>query len=271
VSAYRSALRAELYRLPRNRTALFWGFLFIPFAYLLFTLSLDLVMVRAASRLGAGANPLWHAARSLGVGGNPLAHLFFATGAAAILGGEYRFATWRLTAPRLPRSALLLAKWSAYLLAACASLAILFLGSLIESAAVAAVAGGAYRPPFVTMEGLAMSFTGTFAEMAVLGSVVAAASVLTRSTTGAILIGFLVSLAQAMLTALLPPPSAFSALLFMPAFAGDAARRYGLLAEGVVPVSLGTASLSIAILVGWSLCGLLLALVAFCRQDLSRE
>ena len=50
------AMHAEIYRLLRNRRALFWGFLFIPLAYALMTLIPDLIMRGSARLLGGGAD-----------------------------------------------------------------------------------------------------------------------------------------------------------------------------------------------------------------------
>jgi ABC-2 type transport system permease protein len=271
VNAFPRAFRAEAYRLRRNRSGLFWGFLFVPAAYLLFGLLLDLVMLRASTHWAPAPNPLWSATRSLAVGGNPIAHLFLASGAAVIFGGEYRYASWRLLCPRLPRSALLLAKWATYLLAAGAMLAMLFLGGLAEAELLALVTGASATAPSVVLPGLATAFFGTFLEMAVLGALIAGAVVTTRSTIGAILIGFLFSFGQTLLLSMLTPPSMFSPWLLMPAAAGDSSRRYALLAGGVAPVSTEAALASLFILAAWSAAFLMLALAVFASQDFSRE
>jgi len=264
------AVRADIYRLLRNRGALFWGFLFIPLVYVLMTLVPNLMMRGAAKLIGGGVDPLAQAARSLAVAGNPFAHLFFAMGAASILGGEYRFATWRLVAPRLPRTSTLIAKWWVFVLFACASLTLVSAGTLVASA----LSVLAFSEPIRSGLGagaVLLTFAVSAFELAAFASVVASAAILTRTVMGAVMPPFIFSLAQSMLGAFLPSLSEPSALLGLPSFAGDTARRYAIPVDGLPPVTAGAAAVSIVALVAWAAFALLVAVIAFRRQDLSRE
>ena len=106
------AIAAERYRLLRDRSSLFWGFLFVPAVSLALGLLTDLfVRARFRGPIPGGTTDL--AARllkTLDGGASPFVALFLLIGAAAIVAGDYRWETWRLLTPRNSRANLLAAK-----------------------------------------------------------------------------------------------------------------------------------------------------------------
>src|ERR1700712_5670748 len=95
------AIAAETYKFWRNRSALFWGFCFVPLAVLLFNLGLQTwlklhnsgvmqaIMVSAGHRMSVNwGSQILH---SLSLSGSSFAQIFYAVGAASLFASEYRW------------------------------------------------------------------------------------------------------------------------------------------------------------------------------------
>lgn len=266
----RAAIRAELFRLLRDRRALLWGFGFVPFLYLLIIAGFDLAPVLSPGFSDVTVDYAQRVAWATSMGGNPFMHLFVAVGAAAIFGGEYRFAAWRLIGPRASRRAILGAKGLSLLLAASASLIVMALGALliawISTAANAVKIGHA-----VSAGGAGIVFLTSLAELLVIGWQAALLVVLTRTLFAGALPPFLFSVGQVMALAYVPPSPSASPLLALPTFAADLLRRWAIGGNGL-PVPHGDAVLAAAAsLIAWSalLAGATWFVLA--RQDWSRE
>ena len=119
------AIRAEGFRLTKNRTAVFWSALFVPILSVVISGLTSLVLkggetkllgeTRAPAELtdmlGRGTLDMGEALiTAAGSLANPLMLLFVLIGAATIYAGDYRWETWRLISARNSRSNLILAK-----------------------------------------------------------------------------------------------------------------------------------------------------------------
>jgi hypothetical protein len=260
---------AELLKQSRQRGLLFWGFLAVPLFLILAAVALESVAPTVSGApLSVEVHPIRSAIRAMSVGGNPIAHLFFAIGAAAIFCVEYRHSSWRHIVPRGSRPALLTAKLGAFALFAAGSLVLLLAGELLASAAPALARGlkMADAPP-ATLSGLALSFLVSFVELLTLGAIVALLAVLTRSTLGAILPAFLLSLGASSVEAFLAPTGDQMAMVPLPTFAGDAVRSW-IMAGGASSQSAAMAAL---VLLAWVAVPFGAAVLLFGRQDLSEE
>ncbi len=267
------SLRAEIIKLTRQPGALFWGFLFIP----LFTTFVTGVLIGAGppplAKTGVieAITPLHAVARALSVGGNPIAQLFYAIGAAAIFGVEYRHAGWRHIVPRAPRWTLIAAKAAAFVLFAAASLILVALGDALVTVAVPLVRGTSFGIADLNMASgvtLILSLSISLFELVTLAGLVALVAVATRSATGAIIAPFLLSLAATMAESYLAGTG--GATIPLPTFAGDALRHW--LADTTVSPEFGRAAgYALATLIGWAVTSFGLAIILFSRQDLVSE
>lgn len=265
------ALRAQIFLLRHDRTTLFWGFGFVPIIFLFF---IGAVSFLPPGRLGPSADsvdPILHAARSASFGGNPVVHLFVALGAAAIFGGEYRHATWRLIGPRAPRPVLFAAKWCSFVLAACASLAVVIAGSGLLAWLSSAVHPSIHLSVSTATVSVAAAFGASLLELAALGSVVALLTVATRSGFGAVLSAFLFSSAQAFAESYSPPPPTSGPWLALPSYAGDIARQWALPPQGLPAPTGAAAGLAALSLAAWCAVAAGVAMLLLQRQDWSRE
>ena len=201
------AIAAEIYKLSRHWTALFWGFCAVPLANLLFNLALSTWLALHTSGVGLSLSI------SAGLGGKPalgpvILHaftlsgsfffqIFYLAGAAVLFAGEYRWETWRLLVPRNSRFNLLAAKFAVYGLATAAS--ILALGA---AAAIAALYDGLLAG--VMPAGLASNFPLQavilflicWAQLLLMGGFVALLAVATRALTGPLLAAIFFSVVQ---------------------------------------------------------------------------
>src|SRR5262245_15391269 len=114
------AIRAEVFKLTRNRSALFWAFGLTPAATLVLGIDAESAARLMSARL-ALAMPVISAADGFGAAGNPLVMLLFIVGAGILFAGEYRWQTWRIILPRSERASLILAKFAVFAMATAAS------------------------------------------------------------------------------------------------------------------------------------------------------
>lgn len=265
----RLRLGPDLLKLRKDRAVLFWGFLAVPAFMSLVAAALYGIPPPMGADGAVMTLPLERAlVRALAIGGNPIAHLFFAVGAAGIFAGEYRHGGWRHLVPRNSRSALMAAKFVTFTLAAGASLLLLLAGELLAALAIPALRGGQSASGLGAgaVQAIGLSFLVSLLELSILGAMVALMAVTTRSTMGAILPPFLLSLGATTAAALLagpdPPP-----LVPLPTFAADAIRLW--IGEGA---EFGPdAAAGLAVLLAWWVGLVGLTLFLFARQDLTAE
>lgn len=115
------AVRAESYRLSRNRTALFWSVLFVPLiglvmsvgAFVFTKIKAEDLAGKLPPELAITSAPLNMAevlSRSVGEFANPAILMFVLIGAATLYAGDYRWETWRLISARNRRANLITGK-----------------------------------------------------------------------------------------------------------------------------------------------------------------
>jgi len=286
------AIRAEGFRLSKNRTALFWSLAFVPILSVAIGAVTSFVLKGSETRiladekmpeelkaaLGRGtldmADALVTAAGSLA---NPLVLLFVLIGAATLYAGDYRWETWRLISARNSRVNLLLAKLVVVAMLALAAMGFMLLGSVIENLIKAAVfertlsfaVTGEAAGRFIGFLGLSWLRIIQFAMMGMLAAVV------TRSLLAALFVPLALGIAQFFSPQMLLPmgvtPDAWLSMLVNPGASIDAIQT--VIAGGERAAALPDGLLVKAwISVGlWTLIPLAGALAWFRKQDLSKE
>jgi ABC-2 type transport system permease protein len=287
------AIRAEGYRLSKNRTALFWSVLFVPVitvaigAVTQFFLKANEAKLLESAKGPPGlremlisggeldmAQALVEAAGSLA---NPIVLLFVLIGAATLYAGDYRWETWRLISARNSRANLLLGKLAVVAGLALAAMLFMLVAAVIENCIRAAIfdrsivfgATGEAFAQFAGQFGLSWLRILQFTMMGMLAATV------TRSLLAALFVPLVIGVAQFFSPQMLTPmgfaPDAWLSVLANPGAAADAiaaavegGARAAALPAGIVVkawVSLGL----------WTLLPLAGALAWFRKQDLSKE
>lgn len=286
------AIRAEGFRLLRNRVVLFWSVVFpqlllLAGALLAFFMTKSGVASGGDSKAKAEIEAAMPSTGVLDMGqslvgsgndlANPLILAFILIGAAILYAGDYRWETWRLVTARNTRINLMLGKVIVFAgLAVAAMLAFVVTGivtDFIQAAIFSRPLGFTMSATDVghllAMAGLALVRLVQFVMIGLL------AAALTRSLLAALFVPLVVGVGQAfgamlMAQAGLDPDSWFGILL-MPA---RALGYLNSLIVGGIPASvvpdgmLIKASLSLIL---WTLLPLAGALAWFRRQDLSKE
>ncbi len=259
--------RAELFKLVRQPSLLFWGFLSVPVFAMIFKILLDgMVFVRMRQVSPDNVDILMSAAKSLGISGNSLAHLLYAIGIASIFFAEYRFSTWRILVPRASRFQLWAAKYLACLAFLCLSLVLVVISNVLLHIVTTLLfeqrlPNMAIRADsFVT---LFLAFMASLLELSVLTAIVAAITTLTRSMIAAVIPAFMLTLGASLVALYVGPTRN---VIPLPSPASEALRDW-ILSGG--PASLGWSGL--AILSAWLVVAAAIGGVAFWRQQLSSE
>ena len=286
------AIRAEGFRLSRNRTALFWSLAFVPILSVAIGALTSFVLKGSETKilgdekmpeelkaaLAGGtldmADALVSAAGNLA---NPLVLLFVLIGAATLYAGDYRWETWRLITARNSRINLLLAKLAVVAVLALTAMGFMLVASLIENLIKAAVFERSLT--FALTGEMAGQFLGFAAlsglrilQFAMMGML---AAVVTRSLLAALFVPLVFGIAQFFSPQMLGPmgvmPDAWLSVLVNPGAATDAIQA--AIAGGVRAAALPDGLLLKAwvSLTLWTVVPLAGALAWFRRQDLSKE
>jgi ABC-2 type transport system permease protein len=286
------AIRAEGFRLSKNRTALFWSLVFVPVISVAIGALTNFVLKGSSTKLLVdGKTPdqvkLMLAGGPLDMGqaladaagnlANPLVLLFVLIGAATIYAGDYRWETWRLISARNSRANLLLAKLAVVAGLALAAMLFMLAAAVAENLIKAAVFD---RPMSFSLTGeTAGRFLGLGAlswlrivQFTMMGML---AAVVTRSLLAALFVPLVVGVAQfftpQMLGSMGVMPDAWLAVLANPGAAVDALQALvpGGAATSALPAGLAfKAWVSLGL---WTLLPLAGAQLWFRRQDLSKE
>ncbi len=279
------AFRAELYRLSKNRVTLFWAVAFVPLAFLIGGLAAGFFIVGKTKEMAADlsvggemattnlADPLMALAGQVS---NVATLAFLMIAAATLFAGDYRWETWRLVIARNSRVNLVLGKLLTLgVMIMVASLAFLLAGMIILVAVGLYEASGLTFAPTVQQwgqfGGLYLTGIARLLQVMVLGLL---AAVVTRSLMAALFVPIVISIAQdfaeKMLGFLEIAPTDWQAVFLSPGLAAEHLKQaisVGLppaLGESLVPLSVGSLALWIAVPVG-------LSLLLFQRQGLSKE
>jgi len=286
------AVRAEGYRLGRNRTALFWSLIFVPVMSVVLG-AIGAVMVKGSeAKLSEAtgippqlqamfaatpinlADSLVSAAASAA---NPAVLLFLLIGAATLYAGDYRWETWRLISARNSRPNLLLGKLTVVAGLALGVLVLMLIAGLIESVIRAGVFDRSvtFRADAGQIGDMAALFGLSWLRVVQFAMIGLLAAVMTRSLLAALFIPLAVGVGQALSPQMLMPagvmPTDWLAILVNPGAATDAiggALRALPLAPAPEPGLMLKSWISLLL---WTALPLAAALAWFQRQDLSKE
>lgn len=286
------AIRAESFRLSKNRTALFWSLVFVPIFSVVIGAITNFVLKGSETKilgdtrmppemkeaLGRGTLDMGGAlVAAAGNFANPLVLLFVLIGAATIYAGDYRWETWRLISARNSRSNLLLAKLATVSGLALAAMGLMLVASVAENLIKAGVFDrgltfsmtGEMAGQFLAFSGLSWLRILQFTMMGMLAAVV------TRSLLAALFIPLVVGVAQFFSSQMLMPmgvmPDAWLAVLVNPGSATDAIKAMIEGGGGATAPPDGLALKAWVSLALWAFGPLAAALAWFPRQDLSKE
>ena len=286
------AIRAEGFRLSKNRTALFWSLAFVPILSVAIGALTNFVLKGSETKILGDTNMPPELREALTRGtldmgqalvaaagnlANPLVLLFVLIGAATLYAGDYRWETWRLISARNSRAHLLLAKLAVVALLALSAMGLMLVASGIENLIKAAVfersltfsLTGEMAAQFLGFAGLSWLRILQFTMMGMLAAVV------TRSLLAALFVPLVFGIAQFFspnpLMQMGVMPDAWLAILLNPGAATDAIQA--AIAGGARAAALSDGLLLKAwISVGlWTLVPLAGALAWFRKQDLSKE
>jgi len=286
------AIRAEGYRLSKNRTALFWSVVFVPVVAVAIGALTNLVLKGSQTKLLGDtkappelremlvSSPLDLAGAMVSAAAdlaNPLILAFILIGAATLYAGDYRWESWRLISARNSRPNLLLGKLAVVAIMSLAAMLLMLVAGLIENLIKAAVFE---RQLTFSMTGAMLGqFLGQFAlswlrivQFTMVGML---AAVVTRSLLAALFVPLVVGVAQFFSPNMLMPmgvmPDAWVAVLINPGAAVDtvSALITGGAEAAALPDGLPLkAWISLALWVFVPLAG---SIAWFKRQDLSKE
>lgn len=288
------ALRAETFRLSKNRLTVFWSVGFIPllfavlgtFAYLMNKTKGD-ELAAAAELPAQAAAPLNLAeaitfAANFGaeariVGGMMLVFMLIA--GATVYAGDYRWETWRLITPRNDRVSLILGKVGLMKILAFSSLVALLVAAFVLKGAQAVI----YARPMafqITGEQLgdaALLWVLSYIRIVQYGLIGLLTAVVTRSMMATLFVPIAVGFGQSILGipmvmgVLGLKPEGWPAQLLLPGMAYDSLKL--AVTPGIVPPpatadALWPAAVGLTL---WTVLPLIGALAWFNRQDLSKE
>jgi len=286
------AIRAENFRLWKNRTTLLWSTVFVPVMGVIFGAVGIFVMKASEAKITSDAkmppqvlemmsstpiNMIETITENAGKLDNPALLLFVLIGAATIYAGDYRWETWRLISARNSRANLLLGKLTVTALLALVAMGLMLVAGLFETLIRASVftrpltfgLTGELAGQFVAGVGLSWLRIVQFTMMGMLAAVV------TRSLLVALFVPLVVGVAQFFTPQILAPmgvmPDAWLSILMNPGAAMDALKLAVIQPEGAPPLPDGMLLKSVVSLALWTLVPLAGALAWFNRQDLSKE
>jgi ABC-2 type transport system permease protein len=269
-----NAVRAEIFKLRRDRATLFWAFGLTPIVTLA-----GGVVIEAASRMAgasiAPADPVGAALGGLAAAGNPLVQLLLIIGAAVVFAGEYGWKTWRSILPRSERTALLLAKFVTFMAAAALSVALCGLAGFVSGLFEAAILGMPLAWPAEAggaVLAVLLSFAASVLQLLVIAGLVATAAICTRSMLAASTGPFMLLVGLELVATRISLPDASLATALMPNIAARALREMGVYLRGDADaVGLHLAVPGAAALLVWSALLIVAAVALFRRQDLAEE
>ncbi|WP_426028889.1 hypothetical protein [Brevundimonas sp. TWP2-3-4b2] len=286
------AIRAEGFRLSKNRTALFWSLAFVPIISVAIGALTNFVLKGSETKilgdtkmppevreaLTRGALDMGEAlVTAAGNFANPLVLLFVLIGAATLYAGDYRWETWRLISARNSRTNLLLAKLVTVAGLALAAMALMLVAAVAES--LIKVGVFERRLTFSMTGEMAGQFLG-FASLSWLRIVQFTmmgmlAAVVTRSLLAALFTPLVFGVAQFFTPQMLGPmgvmPDAWLAILINPGAAADVVKTTIEGGPGAAALPDGLTVKAWFSLALWTFGPLGAALAWFPRQDLSKE
>lgn len=282
------AIRAEGYRLTKDRRLLFFSILFTPLLFAIGGIFFHIITKAKGDELAAGAGleaPASSAPVNLaealtfgaGYGANGFVLVFMLIAAATLYAGDYRWETWRLISARNGRTELILGKVGVLALLALAAMVVFLVASVIFHLAQAVVFE---RPLGFAMDGgqaieLALLWVLSWMRIIQFTLIALLTAVFTRSLLAALFVPWALGFAQTLLGQGMPlvgwEPQMWAPQLLLPGLAYDTLKAFA--APGPVEAPLTDATLWRALigLALWTLAPLAAAVAWFRRQDLSKE
>lgn len=281
------AIRAEGYRVSKNRMLLFFSVLFTPILFVIGGVIYHTVSKAKGDELAAGTGVAEMASTApvnlgealtfgAGLGANGFILVFMLIAAATLYAGDYRWETWRLISARNGRNALILGKVGVLALVGLAAMVVFLIASVIFHVTQALVfersmtfeSGAAEAGEFALLWVLSWVRIIQFTMIALL------TAVMTRSLLAALFVPWALGFAQSLLGQVMPligwEPQMWGPQLLLPGLAFDTLKAF---ASGAVAPPFTDATLwrALAGLGLWTLVPLIAALAWFRRQDLSKE
>ncbi len=278
------AFAAEQLRLLKARGTLIWSLAPVPVIYMAYIAFKHWSFHQQAAKTGtqamlsaSGPIDLVHAALEVMGGVHYVLNIpFLLVAGCAIFASDYRWETWRLITPRNTRINLMLAKLGLYGALAAASLLIFvllaFVGALFGSVlnkvpVVLALEPGTALPQLAMMFGLG------WLELMVFGGAAAALAVFTRSQFAAFFLTLAWAVGQGIWQLTLQPPDPANPpmrhLAMLPGYAADFLKAVVRAGDMAPPTDSTWPAL--AFLLFWAVSLAAVAVLAFNRQDLTRE
>jgi ABC-2 type transport system permease protein len=284
------AISSEAYRLWRNKTILFWAFLFVPLLAFGFDFLTEGFLKPAMAQGQPLPKPEWARLflNKVGAAGGFLTVITILIGAASLFASDYRWETWRLMAPRNSRVNQILGKLVVLMGASLVTLVLVavlsFAGNWAATLINHASAAGEPQPPiqlgFYWLVAFSLLFV-TLLQVLVATGVVALFAVLTRSIVGSMLVSMavytfmIVALltAQQVVTGPDPMHPDLWRLFAWPEFSAQLLMLHvgSKAVSGQQAVEAGLAREALLALVTWIVVGFGGAILLFRRQDLSKE
>lgn len=286
------AVRSEVYRLVRNRMAVFWSVLFVPIMFAIGGVGFHLLtrsrtaemsgeLAKLGMDAGMGLTPVdlgQALVEYAGLAANGAALVFMLIGAATLYAGDYRWETWRLTSARNTRVNLILGKVCAFKILTLAAIVAFLVAGLVFSISQAFIYG---RPLGFTLDGgdvglFLMLLLLSFIRLVQYAMIALLTAVMTRSLLAALFVPVVLGFAQGLfgsagLNLLGWEATDWEAQLLLPGLAFDTLKAF----VGPEPIPTGTpgdlmlrAAMGLAL---WTLVPLAAAIAWFSRQDLSKE
>ena len=269
------AIRAEIFKLLKNRWSAFWAFGFMP-AFALLTGIIEQTWTHSQPALDffQYAAPATEGVLGLSTIESSVFQLFAIIGGAILFAGEYRWETWRAILPRNSRINVMIAKFVTFIIALSISIVACGVARFLVGLYDAALTGDATWPSNAGgfLLAILLGFAATFMQAMVTATFVLLVAVVTRSMMAAIIAPFMVLVASEIgsLRYRLDPTDLTGALF--PNLAGRSLREMGNSAMGdpdmVAPY---LAAPGVLAMIGWFALFTAAALFLFRRQDLSRE
>ena len=281
------AIRAEGFRLSKNRTLMFIGVLFTPLLFALGGIGYHIISkskgdeAAAAAGLatGAGSAPV-NLADALfmgaGAGANGFILVFILVAAATLYAGDYRWETWRLITPRNGRVPLLLGKVGVLKLLALAAMTAFLVAAFVFHIAQALVYE---RPMTFSYDAaetgqLALVWLLSWTRIVQFAMIALLTAVVSRSLLAALFVPWALGFGQSLLGQFMPligwEPQMWAPQLLLPGLAYDTLKAAvgGALEAPLTNAAAWRSLIGFAL---WTFVPLALSIVWFKRQDLSKE
>jgi ABC-2 type transport system permease protein len=271
---FADAIAAERFRLLRDRSALFWGFVFAPLVGFFLSVGGAVVVRNMVQRPmpGVSVDLAAQVLKALSGAASTFPALFLMIGAVAVLAGDYRWETWRLLTPRNTRPNLLGAKLVVVGEAILWNLVLTVILTVAAGVIGAGISGQSMVVSTIDPGDIAGAFVVTWLEAMTLASLAALVAVITRSTMAAVVVclgaRFVQSILASVLGAFAPAPTWKT--LAIPAYCADLLRAF-VSAPFHGGVNGGAAGVALLVLLAWTALLAGGAIYLFTRQDLTRE